>query len=906
MNGKKILASLTLLLGLHSVSAQADRYVINEMKKLRDSLSPGDHSRKELALRLADLLVDEGIISARVATGVNKNLDLREALELYKEVLSSPVNPQLQTKIEFQMARLYLELGQNDAAKPLLMKIAEQGSSTDLKRESLLRLAELSNSIAYYRQALSLCAGTDMCSLSHYRISWILRNEGKIREAIDEMKLALWDSKQQIREESLRDWMSFIGLQNYKKEDPQFQADLQAVEALSTQLKRPEMLAELQAAYFASGNKSAGVATLELVNARNPSISSQIALLEETFGMRDWERFGRLLEEWKLSTVNPAQVAAIKDPAHLEKICKRIAIQLDGERTTNRTRVREFQEFTANYLKLFPSSSERIRLMEGWVASEEDSARKLSQLGAWITESKFTFTAKEEFELRELRVSIAQKASDRAVVLAELAGLIALAPQYPAAATKLREYRYVRAKTLYDQKSYDEALTEFKSLAALTDTDASPDQWAVQSEQLALDILNLKKDYAGIVSLAKAWTTHPKLASQAKYARDLQEISEIQSQAEFEQAVSLGTSEAGLQVFLQYCKSGKFFPKSCENAKIIAVKLNKHPELIAVLEKLGSEDLVSEYEIGAYFTEAARILEKKITDRASMLKTALLYELGQDLTSRDRVLERVLQDRKGAPPSEAEAMALFLTLSDAGMITSRLLSLPWGEAFKLKVADRLESIGKGDALTKKLLLASSTWVGPSWEKLVIAETQKLEDAEKKIKFYGRKSQILFELRMKAQKKLAAYADHYLNGANASTRVELLTILQTSYDRLAQEILNSPIPPEVAEDQKAQIAASLSEMAKPFIERAQAFSGLLAQTKSQLPAPSLAQTEIQKSLQSPVAALSAATLLEQLHQNPRNTAAMTELQNLHQSLGRVRLAKYYEGRIKQIQQEGATP
>lgn len=770
----KIVAVLALVMMVSAV-AHADRFVIEEMKKLRNSLPPQDRSRKELALRLADLMVDEAIILGRV-TSDKKVLDLREALDLYKDVMTVPVNPILQTKIEFQMSRIYLELGDNTSALPLLKKVAEAGTSVDLKRESILRLAEIAalspkgdaEAIGYYRQALAMCGGTDSCSLAHYKISWILRNEGKIREAIDEMRLALWDSKHQIREESLRDWISFIGLQNYKKEDAQFKSDLNAIESLAAELKRPQILEDLFAAYFASGNKSAGVAALDLVNARNPSIYFEIGLLEETYGMRDWDKFSRLLEEWKLSIADPTKVAAMKDPVALEKICRRIAIQLDGERTTNSTHVREFQEFTLNYLKLFPTGPERMRLMEGWIASEPDSAKKLSQLATWISESKFAFSAKEEWELRELRVAIAQKAKDSQAILSELGALLALGPKYPPAAAKEREYRYVRAHTFYDLKDYDNALPEFKSLAALPETATQADSWAIQSQQLALDILNLRKDYSGIVAQAKTWTEHAALAKNAKLSNDLAEMREIKNQAEFESAMKLGESEAGLQVFIQYCKEGRYFPKSCENAKILAVKLHKHPELIAALEKLKSDDLVSEYEIGAYFTEAGKILEKKMTDRKSMLKVALMYELGQDLQSRDRVLGMVLKDKKSPNPSEAEAMALYLTFSDAGMITHQLLSLPWGDAFKLKVADRLESIGKGDAQTKKLLLASHNWVGPSWERHVLAEAKNLVEAEQKIKFYGRKSQVQFDIRLKAIKKLASFVDTYLNGANAET------------------------------------------------------------------------------------------------------------------------------------------
>jgi hypothetical protein len=74
------------------------------------------------------------------------------------------------------------------------------------------RYWDSAKAIVYYRQVLNLCEGTDSCSYTHYRMAWIERNQEHVAVAIEEMKQALWDSKGQIREESLRDLIAFMGL----------------------------------------------------------------------------------------------------------------------------------------------------------------------------------------------------------------------------------------------------------------------------------------------------------------------------------------------------------------------------------------------------------------------------------------------------------------------------------------------------------------------------------------------------------------------------------------------------------------------------------------------------------------------------------------------------------------------
>ncbi len=100
------------------------------------------------------------------------------------------------------------------------------------------------------------------------------------------MKRALWDSKGQIREESLRDLISFLA--NIKDDGKD---SLSYIEQLAAKANRPRLIADLSDAYFAHGNRKAAVYILEAVNRKEPTLKSYVRLMEEDYGFRDWQKF---------------------------------------------------------------------------------------------------------------------------------------------------------------------------------------------------------------------------------------------------------------------------------------------------------------------------------------------------------------------------------------------------------------------------------------------------------------------------------------------------------------------------------------------------------------------------------------------------------------------------------------
>jgi hypothetical protein len=921
------------MLGLLFVatSALASRVVIDEIRKLRASLPPNDPSRKELSLRLADRLADEVLVNPDKNTHLE--MDRKEAIALYQEVVQS-MNGASKAKIQFQLARLYMEktgdASAQNSAKGLFEQVAKQSEIKELKRESTLRLAEIAElnpknakaAVPYYKQVLELCDGGDSCSYAHYRLAWIERNEEHYVQAVDEMKLALYDSKGQIREEALRDMIGFLGLAN------RADTDLPYVDQLAIKLNRPNMLQDLASAYFANGNKASGVKVLALVHSRAPTINTEVRLLEEYYGLRNWDQFRMVLGQFE-GTIQETNVkTTMKDPAEIEKICRRLATQLDGERTSDKTKFEDFKNFTFAYLTLFPESVERAKIMEGYIAAEPSTDAKLAQLKAWVNDPKFKLSIDDQANFHEMRASIAQKEAPKndklyPVVVEEMTALLALENSSAKVKAKSRDYHYARARANYAMKNFNESTPEFESLTSLQN--GAPDQLAIQSQQLLLDTYNQQKDLGKIVATAHLWTDNAALKKNPKLASEMQEMSHVADEAEFQQAIGQGQSETALTQFVNYCVAGKFTPKSCDNAKILAVNLQNYPKLLVVMEvqlKAGTvkmDELAAEYENGAYYNKAGDVLMKlqsKTPDFKEQLKIALMHELGRNLSSRDAMLKEITGEVVSGKMklAEPEEKAFFATMRDANLLDAKLLKVASTPAAKAAFAETLEEMGRGTPETKTLLMSQYSYQGSAWSKYVLTKADALAAEVSKIKFYGKNGQVQFKKRVNRLKDFNEFADKYFSGgADLTTRVKLLGLLKQNYDEMNTEIMASPMPANLDEAQTAQVKQGLTQMAQPFGEKSTEIQALLDKEKpkavtveeKRLFDPSLATSStgdlaIVSTKSSATATLDVKAYeaaVSDLHVNPKNQVALGQLKQIFASAGMSRLASYFEGRMQ---------
>jgi hypothetical protein len=912
---RKLLRVLPLFSFLFfSSSAWSDELLLKELKALRASLPAGDPSASELELRMADLHFDVALELTKKIDSTASDQALAhhhrlQALALYE---ASRVDGLLGVKVTFQRAKILEDLSRSSEAHPLWITLSDQKLDLEIAREAVLKRADHAEERAQfalaqtlYLRALELCAGGDLCSYVRYRSAWVAKRQGDLSVALTEMRQALWDSRQQIREEALRDFIVF-----HAAVPGDGSSALQEIDALAQKTGRSALVAELADASFAAGNKRAGVLALTLAHQRSPRASSGFRLLEERYGLREWGAFRVLLEELLASKL-PLQDETRPES---EKISKRLTLQLDGERLSDPSRVQDFQRAVDLHLKYFPKAAETRKFIEGWCAAETDVQRKLEKASEWLSSTSLSLGTDDRLWLHQMRGSIAQKLGRASDIVVEMDQILALG----GVAEKVqRQSRYHRARALYELKD-QRALEALSSLAQVS---AEPDSLAIQSLHLSLDLLGQQKNYSEMIARTEVWLQHPEFARSKAYVKDLQELRTITAQARFELAASSQDEGQALAQFKEFCLKGEFRPKSCENAKALSVKLSRRSDLLQIIEAVGSpEELLAELEVSGRFAEAARRIDvtpkSKPSSVQDVLKIALFYELGDQTKERDRTLQRLSQAADFSRQFGASEETILEFLSDADLLSSSHLSWSWSPQARAKVADRLEQRKKGNSHTRALLLKNDFSSGPSWSRITLEEVRSLSEAQSKIQFTGRNSKALFERRLKALEKLTRFGETKLARSDWNTRVGILQVLERSTQGLALEILQSPLPEGLDPEAITQIRESLASMAAQFEQKSKEFSTLAHQQFAAMPAELRAKLEpsyTQGLIPSMEPTVERALAVEDrevlriaiagLQRDPFSPTQIAQIRDLLRSKGQRRLSAYFEGRLKQLQ-EGA--
>lgn len=892
--------ALALLLWVAAISssvsaARADEFLIRETESLRNSLSLNDASRLPLTLRLADLCMEDAA-SAEYSRKVKLQ---RQALGLYDEALqfnrAGALEGNGRLRVEFQKARLMTDLGDMDRAVVLWKKIANQRDMKDMAREASLKLAEagdVHNAAHWFQFALDLCSGGDLCSYVHYKRAWLMKQGTRSGladdKAISEIELALFDAKGQVREEALRDYLVFLGERGAgNAHDPVLLSTLSKVESLAQKLNRPTLIADLAESFFAAGHKTPGTVVLAQVQRQQPNFQRMCRLAEEQYGARDWDSFRLTLEELA-GPQGKALLSRASDSERKEgeKLVRRLVIQLDGERISQVDRKPDFQRSTLAYLELFPGSPEKAKFQEGFLASENDAQIKLQQLGKWIAESP------SNTKLREFRASVAQKAGMTDLMATEMAALAQL--------TGSREHRYLQARALYEAKNYSDALPIFISLSSVTT--GTPDKWAIQSQNLALDILAMDKSPSGlskVIAQASAWIDASWAKSaQADLKHELSEMAKIRDQASFEKAVGLGQTPEALAQFMTFCRTGFFADKSCENARVLSIQLKDQPALLAVLALMGPAQqgaLAAEYEGAGDFAKAADLLEKQASqykpDLNAIFKITLLRELSGDSAQWSRSIRKIT-DSKIALTEQQErlwvAMSRDASILDASAFKS-LKSIP----ARAQVAEILESSGKGTSETRKILISAPLMTGPAWKAAILAQVDSDIASQKKITFYGRNSKALFEKRLKAVGTLAKQVDDVVGRSDEATRSAIAFKMQGVYEDLAKEIRESPIPAGLPEAAIPELKAGLDEMAKPFDEKVKVYAAAVTPVTDTVTTLA-AHADVAPAADAQTRITAAMAIIKK---NPDSGEALSQLKDAYKTLKKERLASYFEGRLQ---------
>ena len=909
-------------------TAYSDSYLIEEMESLKDSLDKSDPDRIELSLRLADLYFEVSIQEASKDKAKEIGLYRSKAKKLYRDVLmgrdSLPkVTGKKQIKVKYQLARVLGKLGELKSARSHYLSVFESElASKQLRRESAFALAEFSEELAdfdmannFYLKAIKMCESVDSCNYAHYKRAWLLYREVRLDEAISELKLSLWDSKKNARDKVINDLLLFMSNRTTNGQE-----ELTYINELISKTNQADLVRRLIESFYSAGNRVAGSTVLEFLNKQKPDLFYETRLLEEFYGFNKWDKV-----ELYLSAIEKRSIKDLptkkEEAKETNSMIKRVIVQFDSEAQEDSIFNPLLKRTIDIYLTFYPNDDMRKKLQQGWLKATDDDLEKFNRLSKWIDEDiKLNLSNTHIRKLRQTRLSLAQGLKKSETIIEDSLEIAKILKD----SNEAREFKYVAAKEMYNSKKFQQAQPLFLELASLKDLKRI-DKWAVQSQNLLLDIFNLNKNYDLIISHSSKWLKSEIVQNSKEIKKDLEAFSTINTQARFERIASLGQTQEALNGFYKFCFDKVYEKKSCDNAKILAVKLKDQNKLISLLEKAKDEkSLLVEYELMGRFADAAKIHEKFHINRNSeitdFLKTSLLYELAQDFKNRDRILGKLIKKIKKDKkiPSKFEKVVL-LNFQEAGLLKSNMLNLPWSLKTKLKLANKFDQKNPSK-LTKRILTSQKSFAGPMWSKYTLEKLHKKYIKQSKISFYGRRSEKLFKRRTRALEKFSHLAKSYLEGADSKTRVYILDMLKLSYQNLAIEIMSTPLPDGLTDEVMLQVQTNLSQMSTPYSNVATDYERLQNEEISALDVStqevirnqlesedikysSLIEVKSEKDLivngidYSPIT-----TVISKLNNNPESLEALKNLENFYKDNKSLRIASYFTGRINSLKEK----
>ena len=924
---KKLFLTSALALTV-STGAFADQYLIEEMESLKLTLDKTDPDRAELSLRLADLYFD---ISIQEGVGSLIVQNRRKAEKLYRDVLFGrdgvpKANEKKANIIKFQLARVLGKLSNHDEAKVFYQDVFESKLSTKkLKREAAFSLAEyyeekvdFNHADKYYQEALVLCETLESKNYGHYKRAWLHYKEVKLDTAIEELKLSLFESDGSVREKVINDLLLFFSNQTTNGEP-----ELAYMRELIVKTGQKDLIRRLVESFYGAGNRIAGSTVLVHLNNDKPDPFYEMRLLEEFYGFRDVDLVKDYLSRIEKRSIKDIPTSK-EEKKEFKAMLKRVIVQFDSEAQSNRHYPEILRRSIEQYLVFYPNDDMRKKMQQGWLKVEKDVEKKVNQLGKWISEDiKSGFSNGDIRKLRQTRLSLAQKLKKSDIVIEESLAVAELLKKDEKTIEEAREFTYVAAREHYKAKRYSKSLELFLPLADISKRE-SIDKWAMQSQHLALDILNKRKDFPKIMAQADLWLSSKSFSQNKELKKDFAEISLVRKQASFEAVAVMGESALALDKFYGFCFSKVFENKSCANAKVLAIKLKDQGKLVSLLEKNKDEKaLMTEYEFMGRFSDAAKLQEKFILTRSSdipdYLKISLLYEIDGNLKNRDRILQKMITKiRKDKKIEKKYEAAIYKTLEEADLLNNRTLLLPWSLDRKISLANRL-SIESPNETNLKILTAQKEYAGSTWAKTVLENIQKSFKKQAKVNFYGRRSKTLFKRRVRKLESFSSMAKPYLQGADSQTRVYILDMLKLAYQNLGAEILNTPLPEGLTEDIMMQVQANLTQMATPYITVASDYERLqteeLSKVDPSIKSEYLAQlevenidykelikdTEYQVNLSASFDFKTMDVAKNKLAVNPLDHFALEELETTLISSNNLRMASYFTGRKNSLKE-----
>ena len=910
----------TLFLISLMTSLYADDYLIEEMEKLKSSLSKEDSAYGQLVSRLADLYFDESIQEGGKAEYRKKSLDYyNEHLRGVKKKAAK--DKSLEAKLQFQIGRLYKAIGKGEASKKSFMAVLSlKNIPRKFTEQSNLYLGEyfeeknqINTAKTYYNKALSLCDSVSSCNYVHYRLAWLHYKNYQIDQGLVHLKKSLFDKDKKVRKRVLNDL--FLFMSNLETDGKKELSYIRSLSASELDLQR-----RLSESFFSGGNRVAGYYVLREIFKERKTPKTALDLLEESYALSENEHFASYLAYLE-------SLPQIEKSLKASDVLARVIVQMDanvqGGAKEEASLLKKMIELQLNQ-PLKRDDSRKYRA--SWLKLERVEDRKLTFLSHWI-QSCQSCSDSELKKLYRTRIKLSKKLNAKKEYREDLAYL----SKNEESRDVRRKLRYLLALEAHNEGKTDDVIEEFYRLANLSKIER-PDKWAILSKKIVLDQLNQKKNFSEIINQSLLWTTSAKVVgSKDKDVVTFKErMLRLIQESEFELATRDKDKLSSFHKFKNFCLKKVLLPQSCENAKSLAFDLKIQSEIVFFLERDKNEKaLLSEYERMGEYAKAAGLFEKlelsKEKSNANYLKTALLWELAGVNAKRDANLLRLVKvlKKKKSIPKDLEAL-IYTTLGEAGLLEKVGLSMPWSFNFKVKIADILFDVKK-DKKSKLFLDKQEDLVNDRWALFKIEKAKKLYIYQKKRGFYGRSSKWKFKKRVSRINKLKEYVQPYLNSSDLRVRITLLSMVNKAYSGLVEELMKTPIPSEVQGELRQQVLSQLQTIAAPFSETATQYKklmqGQIALYKKNSPTSTFVQdfeaieveeyqgvanlfeSEIEKVAKLSYSPKEVGASLSLLRKSPNNQKALSQLAGYFSERSQ-RLASYFKGRLENLKETGS--
>jgi tetratricopeptide (TPR) repeat protein len=870
---KKALQELQKLLKKHKGTPMEPEIVFRMaemyMRRARSHRFFEVHKESEKVLSLTPTLVKEA----------SEAKQIRQAISTYNDLVKRFPNYRNMDLVIFNTAYAYQQLGDDKQAETLFTKITDQYPHSPLVPDSFLAVGEINYNKRLFAKALESFKSVAKYPSARaypyglYKAAWCFYNMQDGPSALAQLEVVVkygrivadrkLDSKLDLRKEALNDMALFFSDIRPAKE---------AVEYFVVQaegLDAAPILLHLVALYNRHSKYNDVETVLLGMLGKLPGTSSEPEIREQLVwnyeAMRSREKAVAQLSDLadyckkipveKKQTADKTPQASQVCTAKVADASKKLAIKWHAywkKRTPTDDLAAASEKAYRIYLDNGAAAADpdiaKIRFSYAEILFQRQKFREASEQYALVQDSKPDLKLGHDAayaSVVSLEKATDNKWSDVDEKLFQKLAQIYLT-NYPKGEW-VSELEFKRAFIAYEKNRYDEAGQGFKKIGWTTVINDKNKERVLKSQDLYLDILNVKKDFTGLKAAASALVNKgisdpTRMTSMQKIYREayFSELQQMEEKGDLKGAVS------GYKKFALENKDSNLSSKAWWNASQLEFKMGDVQAGAATCNQMyklfptssNGKDCLTKaaqtYEASARLEPAAKVLLNLAeADSANAEKwrelAANFFALSGD---RDRAKDMYLKLAEGKKPSrQLELYEKTIKLEEldsntkgVNQIEQKILALglePSTSLIQLKQADSLlekKDMTEAFALARKVLNKGVTKETKARARFIQAEVLDSEFREQSVK--SRVDRIAMVLGLKTEKleKAQKAYQETIKYGDPKTSIESLRRLSAAYLHYVEAIRNMPMSQALNEADQQAMKTELDNLAIPMEEK----------------------------------------------------------------------------------------